>query len=202
MDHVSTDLADLLLGSASDQDRLRIERHLSECPSCRDEWISISALARTHFKTHELEVPNGYFASLPSRIFARRTTEPRNRMAAWIQPAFSNYLAPLTAGILLIVVVASLSTDESELQTASSLPVSTEDAVEYVSDNDAIFVLEPISSQLTYVNYASLVGQDPSAVHIPGLEDLETQSVHDFVSGLSDVEVDRLIERLNERTIL
>ncbi len=208
MEHVTTELPDLLLNVLSEQDRLRVESHLAECPSCMEDWESISSLRstlparRSAVRPSNEAVPPGYFSTLPARILERRQTGSRSRAFEWIRPALQNYLAPLAAGVIVIIVLSQVRLEAPKDENAAGLPVSPGDAIEYVWENDAMVVLEPMSSQVSYLSDATFANQELNGVVTPGLEDLDPQSVQDLVADLSDAEVERLIVSLNERAIL
>lgn len=108
----------------------------------------------------------------------------------------------MAAGIILLIALSTLNLDIPIKEEVAVLPVSPSDAVEFVWENEGIALLEPMSSQFTDLSDASLASQELNGIYTPGLEDLDSESVQDIVSGFSDAEVERLVERLNERAFL
>ena len=200
MEHVSLELADLVSNELSDSDRRRIERHLAGCPSCREEWQSIHLLA--DHQRPKPQVPSGYFAGLPARILKRRTEQRPVRTAAWVSALAGEYLAPAAAGALIVIGLWSVSFNSPDTPAAPSLPVTSAEVAEYVVSNEqwASVELSPLVGDL--LSERLLVARETEGVFTPGLEDLEQPSVPDIIAGLNDEELEALINRMNERSVL
>jgi hypothetical protein len=197
MEHVEYDIPDLLRDDLPEAERERILRHMAACPSCRSAWESIQILQAADRKVMP-SAPEGYFATLPARILERRT-RPKPKGWPMSLVAAARPLLPVVAGALVIYALIDFSaTDGAD---ARRLPVGISDAAEYLTSDPLIMTsdLAPVAEQL--LTDRSLVLLDPRP-RDSGLEDLEPQTTADLVEGLDDEEVDRLISKLAERTLL
>lgn len=113
--HPSDDLAAFALGVLDASERESVERHLSDCPACRDEVAAFAETAWSIAQTAALDTPPG----LRESIVARATRDARPLATPRPVPIFDRVIGalrrpipvavPLALALLLVVSLAGLA---------------------------------------------------------------------------------------------
>lgn len=200
---------DFITGHVDELEHARIESHLLECAECQKIYQEFAA-AEIVWKDSIPSSPGPiYFTNILPRVRERIATKRKSFLE--LDTNLTRLLVPLAASLFLIIVLTKVTTDYS---TESG---QIEALRQTVKDYNADEVIQAIST--TYAHSTIVQNQDiaGSAIieHFSGdnffgetvIKQIESEDVTDIViegviSNLEGEQVDQLLSRLSERTML
>lgn len=212
--HVKSLLPDYLTGQLDTGLREEVEVHLRDCPSCRGDYEEMRELVGSLQRYSQKHPSSPYFSSVLPRV--RERLGRRGRFA-WIDhPLIVRLVSPLAAASLIVILMLELplvrqqarggdggallgmveafSTDElSQIvieQGHHQLLVATEQEITVPHS----FVDRALSRELSLSTGVS----DPLLMPFTTMGGITSESLN----ALSEPEVDRLLQRLEERSVL
>jgi hypothetical protein len=213
MDHVDYLLPDFVNGRLEEALKQGVESHLRECPRCRDVAESLQNTF-TVLQASQPDSPTpSYFASILPRV--RQRLEEQETIPFFSRPVFVRLLAPLAAGALAIVILLHLPIFQTGPEVAVNplrsvvRGTTTEELAEAVLEHSR---RQPLANGLSEGELSSLM-----AAHvlrgpiISGTLDAQNgglvepifgTSITEAIEELSEEQLDLLLQRLGERTIL
>ncbi len=188
-----------------------VESHLSECPSCRSELEQLRT-SMASLAAHEPKPPHDkYFSTVLPRVRAR--LEDRRSASLFAHPLVTRFAAPLAAGALVLVIlfrvpftVRDSGIDRNPLQPVMH-GLEAEELVDVILDQSQRQTIsshgESETSSLLAMSFLHSEHLLAGAEQLP----LPNESVLDVgvpenLDQLNPAEVDALVTRLGERTIL
>ncbi len=207
--HVDHELADYLAGRVDDGTRSAIDAHLKGCVACREEAAALRTALEALPARSFLDPPSAYFSTVPARV-RMRLEQPRR--GSWIgSPIIARALVPLATAVVVIAVLVELTTMErrsmmEEHSVLADLPAESRtvglDALhaQYFFDHslrtqDLAASLLPLST--LHSELARLLMDAP--IEAARWTDIDTR---ELLGGLTEQELERVLERLQERTFL
>jgi hypothetical protein len=207
--HEHHELADYLAGRVDDGTRSAIDAHLKGCVSCREQAAELrTALGALPARSFS-DPPPSYFSTVPARV-RMRLEQPRR--GSWIgSPIIARVLAPLATAVVVIAILVELTTMErsammEEQSVLADLPAESRnlglDALhaQYFFDHnlrtqDLAASLLPLST--LHSEFALLLMDAP--IEATRWTDIDTRKL---LGELTEQELERVLERLQERTFL
>ena len=208
-EHVNNSLPDYITGHIEPSERLFVERHLELCDACRTEYANLRRTLNELASPSPGAVPQNYFSSVVPRVRAR--LEEQRSFFPRISPIVSRIVLPLASAF---AVLFFLWNSASLVGTnASRNPLHP-----YAGSLSADDWIDGWSEQLLYSNntrqdaaesevYEQLAGTDAvwtimATASRSLLEEINDASYQSLISGMTDQELDELVDRLGERNSL
>lgn len=210
-EHVEYLLPDYLNNMLEESLRPWVENHLEECGACRAELENLRS-AFSHLDTFSATPPSdGYFTTIVPRV--RQRLQEKKTVSFLSHPLVTRFAAPLAAGVLLLVVLLRVppALHEADRERNPLQPVAggleSDELVDVILDQAH---RQTISSQGENETSAFLAIPFLRSDHLLAGADqasLSNESVLDVgmpesLDQLSASDVDVLVARLGERTIL
>jgi len=208
-EHVKYLLPDLVLGRLEIGQSKFIEGHLRICAACQQEFDEFVKTAGVLSKQSEHTPTGAYFASIIPRV--RRKIETRARRS-WLESRPLRALAlPLGTALLIIGVLMNvrIPIDDSDMESQFSSAISglsPEDVVEAVAEEVRP---NPWVNRQTQELALSVVGEHLTREHLlqhsASAEGIDVELPFNDMQLLRDLdesEMERLLQRLGERTTL
>jgi hypothetical protein len=210
-EHVEHLLPDYLSRMLDESLRPWVESHLEECGACRAELENLRG-AFNHLDSFEVKPPyDGYFMTILPRV--RERLQEKNSVSLLSHPLVTRFAAPLAVGALLLVILfrVPFALRDAEQEHNPLQPVvrglETEELVDVILDQ---VHRQTISAQGENETSALLAIPLLRSDHLLAGTDqlwLPNESVLDVglpedLDQLSASDVDVLVARLGERTIL
>ncbi|MBI3579511.1 MAG: zf-HC2 domain-containing protein [Ignavibacteriales bacterium] len=208
-EHINYLLPDYLTGRL-EPDLLRgVEAHLNECKECVSEMANLRKVLGKVSQDKPYIPSTVYFSTLLPRI--RQRLDGKQKRSLWAHPVFVRIVSPLAVAVLAIVmlsrvpfpaerqdplksIVADVSTDELEqvvLEQSQHQPGGT-----LLAENE----LASLPTGKALENHIKTMGAQTSmwieSEYIP------SGVVPRTVNDLDDSELETLLQRLGERTVL
>lgn len=212
-EHVDYLLPDYVGGRLEEPLREGLELHLRACPHCRAELETVQEVFR-YLKSRRTSRPaSSYYASILPRV--RQRLEQKDAMSFLSHPLFIRLVSPLAAAVVAIVLflhIPFLKTEvERDTEPLQSLvrEASAAELAEAVLEQAR---KQPLINAVTEDEISSLVaahamsqevfvqGLEPQAAFF--LEPLFNGSVTQGIEELTETELDALLQKLGERTML
>ncbi|MCX6135447.1 MAG: zf-HC2 domain-containing protein [Ignavibacteriales bacterium] len=210
-EHVEYLLPDYLKGMLEESLRPGVESHLAECAACRAELEQLRP-AMALLDSLEVRPPyEGYFSAMVPRV---RERLQRRRIFDFVtHPLFARFAVPLAVGALLLVIllrvpdaVREAGGERNPLQAVVH-GLETEDLVDVVLDQQDRQAIsgngENETNSMLAVPFLQgdllLAGADQLLLSNESVLDA---AIPEHLDQLSPSEVDVLVARLGERTIL
>jgi hypothetical protein len=211
-EHVEYLLPEYLDGTLEDSLRPGVEEHLKSCSSCSSELSGLRQ-AMEMLKSHGTEgPPSGYFATVLPRV--RERLEGESSQSIFFSPLLIRLALPIGAAALALFIVLSLPFPGSEAETGHN-PLqavmhgsTTAELVDVVLD---MVPLQPLSSPTVEAETSSLLGVGvlrgdhllAYADEVPFAEGFtQDEMMPDELEQLSETDLETLVQRLGERTLL
>src|SRR3989339_1381438 len=212
--HVKSLLPDYLTGQLDTGLREEVEVHLRDCPSCRGDYEEMRELVgslRGHPRKHP---SSSYFSNLLPRV--RERLGRRGRFA-WIDhPLIVRLVSPLAAAALIVILMLELPLVRQQAGGGEGGELlgmveafSTDDLSQIVIEQGHHQLLVETEQEITVPH--SLVDRvlsrelslstgvsDPLLMPFTTMGGITSESLN----ALSEPEVDRLLQRLEERSVL
>ncbi len=210
-EHVEYLLPDYLSHMLEESLRPWVESHMEECGACRAELENLRG-AFNHLDSFEARPPHdGYFTTVLPRV--RERLQEKNSVPLLLHPLVTRFAVPLAVGALLLVILFRIpfALREAERERNPLQPVvrdlETEELVDVILDQ---VHRQTISGQGENETSALLAIPLLRSDHLLAGADqlsLSNESVLDVglpenLDQLSASDVDVLVARLGERTIL
>ena len=212
-EHIKYLLPDYLNRRLDEELREAVESHLRTCTQCREEMEALRD-AFEYLRTHAPERPSAsYFATILPRV--RQRLERKETGSFLSHPLFVRLVAPLAVAALAIVLLLRVPffRTESEREVNPLRSVVTGTSTEEIAQ--AVFEYsrqQPLGNDLSEGEISSLVAAQVIR-HQFLEEEIDLQSASSLVplfnsasthaiEELTESEVDALLQRLGERTIL
>jgi hypothetical protein len=211
-EHVEYLLPEYLSGTIADSLRPGVEEHLKNCSSCSTE---LTGLRQTMEMLDGHEVagpPSGYFTTVLPRV--RQRLEGKESRNLFASPLLIRLALPIGAAALALFIVLSLPFPGPESETGHN-PLqavmhgsTTDELVEVVLD---MVSLQPLSSPTVEVETSSLLGVrvlrgDHLLAQADEMPFNEVFTQDELMPGeleqLTDADLEALVQRLGERTLL
>mgnify|MGYP001606386951 FL=1 len=211
-EHIKYLLPDYLNRRLDEELREAVESHLRTCTQCREEMEALRD-AFEYLRTHAPERPSAsYFATILPRV--RQRLERKETGSFLSHPLFVRLVAPLAVAALAIVLLLRVpffrTESEREVNPLRSVVTgtSTEEIAQAVLEHSR---QQPLSNNLSG-EISSLIAEQ--VIRHQFLEDeIDLQSASSLeplfnsasthaIEELTESEVDALLQRLGERTIL
>jgi len=207
-------LADFVWERLDDSQRSLARQHLSECQDCSSEVRALTELREIMDAQNVSQPPSHYFLNLLPRIRSRIGTRAEPRLFRSILS--SRWVLPLAAMALMVSLFVSTSTLMNVSQTGdhliSKIPNGwgEDELLELTDRQIEKFPLSPmldLQDNLAYAISTDYIADQLAGAVFAGNVFVETVP---FSSGLArevlremnDEEVEKLIQRLSERTLL
>jgi hypothetical protein len=206
MKHVNELMADFVVGGLDVGTRLDVEAHLAVCPSCRREIDEVQKVFGALSERAFPEPPAYYFASLRARILAR-LDHPR---WDWLRTVFTSRLfAPAAAGGLALALLLQVqlfperetsrvgilsAVDQGEILDAVRWPHGSAGGLQIedlAATSSAVAGLERELARVLLSSNGSVLWNDVGGT-----------DTRYFLESLQDDELNELLQRLKERTII
>jgi hypothetical protein len=212
-EHIKYLLPDYVNGHLGAELLEGVESHLRACGQCREEMESLRDVF-AYLAAHVPERPSAsYYASILPRVHQR--LEQKEAGSLLSHPLIVRLVAPLACAVLAIVLLLHVpfpgtesGRDVNPLQSVVS-ETSTEELAQAVLEH---FRQQPLANNVSEGEISSLIAAHvlrPQVLveeidfHSAGsLEPLFSSSSTQAIEGLTESEVDALLQRLGERTIL
>ncbi len=214
MVHVKSQLPDYLTGQLDAKLRQGVEVHLRECPACRGDYEEMRELIAVLREHRQKQPSRSYFSNVLPRVRERLGSRER---FAWIDhPLFVRLVSPLAAAALIAILMLELPLVRQQAEVGGDGELlgmvgafSTEELSRIVIEQGHHQLLvEPVqeitvphslvdrvlSRELSFSTGAS----DPLLVPFTTAGGIPSESLN----ALSEPEVDRLLQRLEERSVL
>ncbi len=208
-EHIKHFLPDYVTGSLEPDLQQGIEAHLKTCPACISEMKSLQEILKKVSQDTPQAPSAMYFNSLLPQI--RQRLDAQQKRSFWTHPVFVRIVVPLAVAVLAIVmlsrlpfpaeqqnplksIVADVSTDELEqvvLEQSQHQPGGT-----LLAENE----LASFPTGKALEKHMTTVGSQ-TAVWIDS-EGIPSGIVPRAVNDLDDSELETLLQRLGERTVL
>jgi anti-sigma factor RsiW len=107
--HVVSDLSAYLDGGLADEDVRRVESHLSECESCREEWVYLKHVQGLLKRRSQIPSP-GLWSGVAARILAPNGTTFWGQFE-WVGKRLVPVLA--AAAVVVLAVFGSFHSDDA-----------------------------------------------------------------------------------------
>lgn len=210
-EHIEYLLPDYLTGRLEESLRPGVESHLAECAACRSELEVLREAFQSLRVHHAAEPPTGYFLTLLPHV--RERLEGKRAKPFLSHPLVGRLVMPIAVGVLALFIVlrGPFSTTNTELERNPLQPAlggfETDELVDIVLDQAHSQALNTLSEGETSAMLAVpllhgnhlLTGTEPFS--LTG-EPILGAGMPDSLGQFSDSEVEVLIARLGERTIL
>lgn len=212
-EHIKYLLPDYVNGRLDEELREAVESHLRTCTQCREEMEALRD-AFEYLRTHAPERPSAsYFATILPRV--RQRLERKETGSFLSHPLFVRLVAPLAVAALAIVLLLHVpffrTESEREINPLRSVVTgtSTEEIAQAVLEHSR---QQPLGNDLSEGEISSLVAaqvirhqfleEEIDLQSASSLEPLFNSASTHAIEELSESEVDALLQRLGERTIL
>ncbi|MBI5464382.1 MAG: zf-HC2 domain-containing protein [Ignavibacteriales bacterium] len=211
-EHPNIRLIDFAAGRLDAEDRERLERHLAECPECRDDLrsieIGVDALRQPSHET----IPRVYFTTILPRVRSRIAEGKPKPVLGWI--VWSKLAFPFASLALIIgILFLSLGEEENGLERNPLRPVlqsvRADEAIDVLIDeamkSSMMRPLDQVAAESVLNDRAQVkilhkaLKEQPSA--LGGANDFSSSTLEYELSDLSNDQVNELLERLSEREI-
>lgn len=210
--HVKHLLPDYVLGKIEIEAKSEVERHIEGCPVCSRELAGIRETLNAARRYQPMAPSPGYFRSILPRV--RETLGGKTSSSWWTGPVFTKLAVPFATGALAIGLLASINFFGEETNSDNALaPV-----VEGLSPEDVVdFVMEASRPTLWMVGQTQEVAQAIVGEHLtkeyflehamtlgsqPDFDEELPLSSQQLLRDLNEEQVERLLKKLGERTIL
>lgn len=212
IEHIEFLLPDYLNKKLEESLRPGVELHLEQCASCRAELAELRK-AFEELEAHQFSgPPDGYFTTVLPRV--RERLEKKQAKPWYAHPLLIRIATPLAAGALALVLLTHvpLPVNDSEREPNPLQPVlvgvATEELVEVVLDqvHQQLLTTPLGESETSSLLALRVLGRD----HL--LADADPLSLTDdpvlggggpeSLDQLSDSDIDTIVQRLGERTML
>ncbi|MBI3788029.1 MAG: zf-HC2 domain-containing protein [Ignavibacteriales bacterium] len=208
-EHINYLLPDYLTGRLESDLREGVEAHLKECKECVSEMANLREVLGKVAYDKPYIPSTAYFSALLPRI--RQRLDGKQKRSLWAHPVFVRIVSPLAVAVLAIVmlsrvpfpaerqdplksIVADVSTDELEqvvLEQSQHQPGGT-----LLAENE----LASLPTGKALENHIKTIGAQ-TTTWIES-ESIPSGVVPRTVNDLDDSELEMLLQRLGERTVL
>lgn len=212
--HIKSQIPDYLTGQLDAKLRQGVEVHLRECPACRGDYEEMKELIAVLREHRQKQPSRSYFSNVLPRVRERLGSRER---FAWIDhPLFVRLVSPLAAAALTAILMLELPLARQQAEVGGDGELmgmvgafSTDELSRIVIEQGHHQLLvEPVqeitvphslvdrvlSTELSLSTGAS----DPLLVPFTTAGGILSESLN----ALSEPEVDRLLQRLEERSVL
>lgn len=212
--HVKSQIPDYLTGQLDAKLRQGVEVHLRECPACRGDYEEMRELIAV-LRAHRQKQPSrSYFSNVLPRV---RERLGRRERFAWIDhPLFVRLVSPLAAAALIAILMLELSLVRQQAEVGGDGELlgmvgafSTDELSRIVIEQGHHQLLvEPVQEiTVPHSLVDSVLGRELSlstGASDPLLVPFTTAGgiLSESLNALSKPEVDRLLQRLEERSVL
>lgn len=212
--HVKSQIPDYLTGQLDAKLRQGVEVHLRECPACRgdyEEMRELNAVLREH---RQKQPSRSYFSNVLPRV---RERLGRRERFTWIDhPLFVRLVSPLAAAALIAILMLELPLVRQQAEVGGDDELlgmvgafSTDELSRIVIEQGHHQLLvEPVQEITVPHSFVDRVlsrelslstgASDPLLVPFTAAGGIPSESLN----ALSEPEVDRLLRRLEERSVL
>jgi anti-sigma factor RsiW len=208
--HVHLELIDYLENVLEEPERRRIADHLDICEECRADMETIASVLSGLRSAPVDAPPKAYFTNFLPRL-RERLVKKQTRQSAWYLRA-GFFAAPAISLMILIFLFSKApELDRSSVAEANLRPIisnlSSDDIAEVMgtqvhgetlseTENTSVYNTV-IKKQYSVKNVVKSAIDDKSVS--PALNETDYQSV---IESLNDRQVDNILARLKERTLL
>jgi hypothetical protein len=210
-EHVEYLLPEYLNHGLEEPLHLGVEKHLEECASCRAELRELQE-AFISLEVHTADQPpHGYFSSILPRV--RERLEENTSRSFLAHPLVTRLAAPLAAGLVIFLVmihvpfpIGEAEREHNPLQPVLS-NVDSEELLDIVLDQVHRQALNTVGeSEASSLLAVPILRSDHLLNDVQHLsmrdEPLLSTNLPEGLDQLSESDIDVLVQRLGERTIL
>ncbi len=210
--HIEYLLPEYLNGTLADSHRPGVEEHLKYCSSCRTELAELRQTMEMLEDRGTAEPPSGYFTTVLPRVRERLEGEESRNVV--VNPLLTRLALPIGVAVLVLFIVLSLPFPGNEPEIGSN-PLqavvhgsTTDELVDVVLD---MVPLQPLSSPTLEVETSSLLGVRllrgehllANVNEASFAEDFtQDETMSDELEQLNEADLEALVQRLGERTVL
>ena len=210
-EHIEYLLPDYLNHRLEEPLQRGVERHLEECASCRAELRELQEAFHNLEAHNPDQPPHGYFSSILPRVRERLEVSRRGSFLA--HPLVTRLAVPLAAGLVIFLVLVRIpfpvgdnARDHNPLQPVLS-DIDGEELLDIVLDQVHRQALNTVAeSEASSLLAVPILRSDHllnDAQHISMRDEpLIGNPMPEALDQLSESDVDALVQRLGERTIL
>ncbi len=212
--HVKSQIPDYLTGQLDSKLRQGVEVHLRECPACLGDYEEMRELIAVLRELRQKQPSRSYFSNVLPRVRERLGSRER---FAWIDhPLFVRLVSPLAAAALIAILMLELPLVRQQAEVGGNGELmgmvgafSTDELLRIVIEQGHHQLLVEPVQEITVPH--SLVDRvlsrelslstgvsDPLLVPFTTAGGIPSESLN----ALSEPEVDRLLQRLEERSVL
>jgi hypothetical protein len=212
IEHIESLLPEYCKGTLADSLRPGVEEHLQHCSSCRIALMELEQTIQLLESREAAAPPSRYFATILPRVRERLEGEESRNILA--NPLLTRLALPIGAAVLVLFILLSLPFPANEPEIGGN-PLqavmhgsTTGELVDVVLD---MVQLQPLSSPTVEGETTSMLG-----VHVLRGEHLlaninevtvaeeftQDESMSDELELLNDADLEALVQRLGERTVL
>ena len=212
-EHVDYLLPDYVSGRLEEPLREGLELHLRDCPHCREELEAVQEVFG-YLQSSEASHPSdSYYSSILPRV--RQRLEEKREGSFLSHPLFIRLVSPLAAAIVAIVLLLHVPFPKTEVETDTNPLRSLVREASAAELAEAVLEQarkQPLINAVTEDEISSLVAAQAMSQEIfvqslepqaaTFLEPLFNGSVTQGIEELTETELDALLQKLGERTIL
>lgn len=212
-EHVRELLPDFINGQVDGSAAQAIEEHLKSCSACRSEYEELQEVFAALENEKLAAPPPDYFSTFRARLRQRLEGTSRHRTSLW-RPLLVRFALPVAAGVVGIALLLQipLMTNGVQLSTTKGTSdlsqFSAQELLHAYVEHGRFQPVAPLPPQQTLEELIpnKAVGNS-IAKELYGTSDIVSEGFKvvpapQLIADLSEREVDVLLERLGERTIL
>ncbi len=195
-EYFEASLPDLATGQLDSALRAELEHHVASCESCERTLAALKAVIPLLPGAATGNVPVHYFSNVLPRIRERIDHKQPAKENVWV----SRVLAPLTALMILIGLVTQVSLDSGNGLRTILQSLRTDELADVLveqAEQQSLYLI-PSTESLASSLPERVITRELAASVLEGDDIIGLQAVSD----LSEDEMDMVVARLVERTIL
>ena len=201
MQHAAQLLIDLLEGRLDDAVSRDVERHLVECPVCREDWQAIQAVKDTSGDPVTFRPVPEYFSSILPRVRSRLEERRRWSLIPDMSNSIVRVVLPATFAIIAIATLSHLQLMAPDGQAPEGrMNVAPQELADFVSTVDLLSTVELATA--AGIDDRALLASGDVVPDPAGLEDVDPTNLHAMLDTFGNEEANELITRLGQRTTL